>query len=192
MTAPRILVLGHSFIHRLQAFIVRSNLIPNNFSLDSAVIRLYGVGGRTVAKVVAYDLDVVRSFKPDIVILQLGTNDLVAQAPQTVGSSIEELVRLLHDDLGVQYIGVCQVLRRCPPPVRVTDFNTRVQKLHRYLQVVLGPLPFCFYWKHIGFWNPSSNLFLRDGVHLNDLGLFRFHRSLRGAVLKSLSLLRGL
>ena len=32
----------------------------------------HGVGGRTIAKVVKYDLGVVKDFGPDIIILQLG------------------------------------------------------------------------------------------------------------------------
>lgn len=98
---------------------------------------------------------------------------------------------MLNQEFGVRVIGVCQVLRRSPPPSKLPDFNSRVLKLHRYLKVVLEPLPFCFYWRHIGFWNPSRNVYLKDGVHLNVLGSIKLYRSYRGAVLKSLSLLHG-
>ena len=50
-----------------------------------------------MAKTLQYDLPVVASFAPDIVILQLGTNGLSRLDPLVVGSSIEELVRILHD-----------------------------------------------------------------------------------------------
>ena len=39
-------------------------------------------------------------FRPDIVFLQIGTNDLAQRgmSPLSVGSAIEDFVRLLHDE----------------------------------------------------------------------------------------------
>lgn len=51
------------------------------------------------------------------------------------------------------------------------------------LTLVYDPLLFAH-----GFWNPSHNVYLKDGVHLNVLGSITLYRSYRGAVLKSLSL----
>ena len=75
----RVLILGHSFIRRLREFIsTHSDDFYVNFSLAASVVtRWHGVGGRTVAKTLQFDLLVVSSFRPDIVILQLGSNDLV-------------------------------------------------------------------------------------------------------------------
>ena len=50
----------------------------------------------------------VASFAPDVVILQLGSNDLSRLDPLVVGSSIEELVIMLHDTYNVKLISVCQ------------------------------------------------------------------------------------
>ena len=38
------------------------------------------------------------------------------------------------------------------------------------------------------FWRPTQNFYARDGVHLNSFGQKKYHRSLRGAILRSLSL----
>ena len=72
-----------------------------------ATFKWRGVGGRTVAKTLQYDLPVVASSTPDIVILQLGTNDLSRLDPLVVASSIEELVTILHDTYNVELICVC-------------------------------------------------------------------------------------
>ena len=72
--------------------------LNHQFLLNNvATFKWHGVGGGIVAKTLQYDLPVVASFAPDIVILQLGTNGLSRLDPLVVGSSIEELVRILHD-----------------------------------------------------------------------------------------------
>ena len=53
---------------------------------------------------------------------------------------------------------------------------------------VLEPLPFCYYWRHRGFWKSKSELYLPEGVHLNNLGNYKFMHSIRGAVLQALKL----
>ena len=64
-------------------------MITLHFLLNNvATFKWRGVGGRTVAKTLQYDLPVVASSAPDIVILQLGTNDLSRLDPLVVASSI--------------------------------------------------------------------------------------------------------
>ena len=112
MSTPRALILGHSFVHHLSSFLSHSNIYSHNLGLkDVAEIALLGVGGRTVAKVEKFNLSFVRAWKPDIVILKLGTNDLITFHPESVGSSLEELVQLLYEDCSVNVIGVCQVIK---------------------------------------------------------------------------------
>jgi hypothetical protein len=64
-------------------------------------IKLHGIGGQTVDKLVKYDFGYVQKFQPNIVILEVGTNDLPLMKPETVGSKIDDLVHLL---LGVTSI----------------------------------------------------------------------------------------
>ena len=59
------------------------------------MIHLHGVGGRTVKKLRLSDLGVVSALKADVIILEIGTNDLVANRPKVVGSEIDDLVQLL-------------------------------------------------------------------------------------------------
>ena len=53
MAPVRVLILGHSFIHRLHTFLFRNfnAQIAKNLSLpDDLLIRWHGIGGRTVLK----------------------------------------------------------------------------------------------------------------------------------------------
>ena len=66
MGTPRVLILGHSFNRRLHGFI-ESN--PGHLDLafrlkSSALISWHGVGGRTVAKTVKFDLRTHPSLVP--------------------------------------------------------------------------------------------------------------------------------
>ena len=167
MGEPRVLILGHSFIRRLNSFITDSTQLDHRFMIhEAAQFKWHGVGGRTVEKTIRCDLHVVESFAPHIVILQLGTNDLSHLDPLVAASAIEDLVGILYENDAA--------------------FNARVKALTKYLKVLLEPIPYCFFWGHRGFWNTSQRYFARDGVHLNKRGHYKYYRSLRGAVLKSL------
>ena len=106
---PTVLILGHSFVRRLSSDL-RSNFdarAAEHFNLlGDAVIHLHGVGGRTVKKLRLYDLGVVSALKPDAIILEIGTNDLVANRPEVVGSEIDDLVQLLLQLYSARIIGV--------------------------------------------------------------------------------------
>lgn len=172
---PKALILGHSFVKRLSRDIItgfdpRMDLA---FGLEGSVsVRLSGVGGRTVDKLRRFDLDRIRSFAPDIVILELGTNDLSALAPEIVGSAIDDLVHLLQDSFSVRAIGWC-----CVIPRGIS------------YPVVFDPVPRVFCWRHSVFNHPAKDLYLANGVHLNFAGQYYLYRSYRGAILRALSLL---
>ena len=130
----------------------------------SVTIHWHGVGGRTIDKVRRFDLTELERFKPDVVFLQIGTNDLTRRrsSPASVGSVIEDFVCLLHHEYGVSLVCVGQTVKRHP----VGTFNANVQILTQYLQGVLEPLPFAKNWTHRGFWRASSSYLSYDGVHL--------------------------
>ena len=119
---PRVLILGHSFIRRLQKF-MEHHIGYLDLSLQitaSADIAWHGIGGRTVAKTVKFNLHVVRSTRPDIVIVQVGTNDLPFQSPLQVGS--KEII-----NWKVAY----QTSFQCTKSSKLITFNFKL--LHRRL-----------------------------------------------------------
>jgi len=127
-----------------------------------ATFKWHDVGGRTVAKMLQFDLPVVTSIAPDIVILQLGTNDLSRLDPLVVGSSIKELVTILHDTYNVKLICVCQTLLGSDPV-----FNTRVRAFNKYVQTFLKALPYVFFWDIEAF-----GMHLRDSIGRGNISFF--------------------
>ena len=137
MAKPRVLVLEDSLIRLLRLFLSRDS---HHFSVEfkfshRAFIKWYGVDGLTVSKTLQLNLNVVASFRPEIVIMQLGSNDLADSDPLHVGSAIDDFVRLLHDTYGVTVVCVCQTIIR----QGVVVFNRKAKLLTKYLRVVLLP-----------------------------------------------------
>ena len=96
MVKQRVLIIGHSFVHRLKMFVQKKRHMQAFSSLSGIEdIYFHGVGGRTIAKFRKFDFNVVRQLVPDVIILELGSNDLAELSPQTVGSELESLVREL-------------------------------------------------------------------------------------------------
>ena len=94
---PRALVLGHSFVRRLKDFAAQNHSDgPYDLNLrlsNVCSIIFLGIGGRTVDKLIRNDLDKIRSAAPNIVVLELGSNDLCDKGsdPETIALSIVAL-----------------------------------------------------------------------------------------------------
>lgn len=108
----------------------------------------------------------VSRISPDIVILEIGTNDLSHSNPGVVDSEIEELVHLLLQTFPVPVVGVCHVTPRNDN----SNFNAKALVLNQYVRVVLDDMSSVFCWTHKGFSTPSQTRFLPDGVHFNRIG----------------------
>ena len=78
---------------------------------------------------------------PDIVIIQLGFNNLTSKTALRIGSSIDDFVMLLHNVYHVKVICVCQTIMRQDQ----SAFNRKAKLLTRYLQVVLEPVPYAYF-----------------------------------------------
>ena len=160
---------------------LRANFYPRadpKFKLcGTASVYLHSVGGRTVAKLTVFDLSVVQDLALYIVILEVGTNDLVNLSPEVVGSEIEDLVRLLSDSYSVRVVGVCHVIPRGASSSEAPLFARQALLLKHYSEVVLDSIPQVFCWTHQS---------LPDGVHGNPAGQYHLYPSYRGAILHAL------
>ena len=96
------------------------------------------------------DLPLISRSKPDIVILEIGANDLAILQPETVGLAIEELARCLVTDFEMKTVAVRQVILRGLPYPDFESFNESVKVLNSYLSTTLN-FPRVLCWKHKGF-----------------------------------------
>ena len=115
---PCALLVGHSFVRRTTEFIERNQedgSYTHTFGLESTcTVKTIGTGGRTVDKLIKYDLQDIRDTAPNVVILDIGSNDLCDEQsdPDTVALSIIALVEILIKDLKLRCLVLCQVLPR--------------------------------------------------------------------------------
>ncbi len=194
LKTPTVLILGHSFVARLKGDLAAGfdSRADPNFNLNgTAFVHMFGKGGRTVAKLRDQDLPVVTSLAPDVVILEIGTNDLSRLGPEVVASEIEVLVSSLREKYSVRVIGVCQVIPRGESYAGFESFNDKVPVLNQCVCALLEDIDNVFCWYHKGFSNPSNAPLIHDGVHLDARGQYNLYRSYRGAILRALEILHA-
>ena len=129
--------------------------------------------------VVKYDLQSVHKYKPDIVILELGTNDLLTHAPEVVGTKIDDLVHaLIKAHIVIQRSGCWGVPGYKPQ----YSFCTRIGHWlllplfcgNIYPWSLLGKMGS---WVHREFFRTDRALLSSDGVHCNAQGQYCLYRS---------------
>ena len=178
---PNVLVFGHSFVRRLNDDLNNGfdSRAKQNFNLDASDLGVYvslkGTGGRLVEKVFKYDISFLKSCKPDIVVLEIGTNDFSNLSLEVVGSRIDDLVRYMLDKLNIKVIAVCEVIDRHIPHSDAPDhafINAKASILRQYLSVFLANEPGVFLWDHRKFDNGRIDLLSLDGVHCNPQGQY--------------------
>ena len=181
---PKALIIGHSFVRRLNSDLER-NFDPRadiHFGLDQSMdVFLQDIGGLTVSQLRGRCSRPVRDVSPDILLLEIGTNDLGNIPPEIVGSNIYDLVEFAHSTLGVPMVGVSLVIPHRLHESGLPDsaFNSLAEKLNHYLSVVLDDMPFVFVWRHKELESLHRAVLLPDGVHLNQHGQYLLYWSCR-------------
>ena len=185
-----VLVIGDSFIRRLQQFEHETYGNYHNLGLlfDVAHVNWIGRGGLTVPSLRSRYLGAIRTLAPDVVVIQVGSNDLCdpQNSAALVSADIQFLVQNLHS-YGVAEVIICQVLNRhgngVPDGISPQDYNLRVSNFNATTRAALSSYPSSRYWHHRGLWNNHCPVISRDGTHLNRFGNCLFYRSIRGAIL---------
>lgn len=143
MQAPKshILVLGHSFIRRLQDAI-NSDSFPNlvtNFGLSQCEVHFVTMGGWTISdyrRFVAQVQSALPRVRFQAAIIQLGGNDLchVTCRPLELASKMEDFCQWLKNELGIQSIHICDICSRPNPRgVSPSEYEEKRLAVIRYL-----------------------------------------------------------
>lgn len=182
---PRTLIMGHSFVRRFKHFVTTptDKRVALDLSLrEKCQVHIHGIGGRTISKLIKFDLGQIQAIKPQLIVLELGTNDLSNPkiSPDALAAEMISLVNLLHYEFHVNFIIVCQIINRNSSNV---IFNESVLLYNVALTNLTKPLKFAYLWKHKGLIHPTKSILARDGVHLNKAGEYILYRSYRGAIL---------
>ena len=158
---------------------------------SSGDVSLKGIGSRTVDKVFAHDIEWLKGSKPDILILELGTNNLSCLPPKVIGSRIHDLACFLWNEVRISIVGVCQVVDRNIPGLSNPDiaFRAKADKLLQFLSVVLVDEKGIFVWQHREFLKSRWRLLCSDGVHCNLAGQYRLYHSIVYIIASQLPLL---
>lgn len=187
---PRAMILGHSFVRRLDDYIRRSRpsrTIKRSFNVEEKCqVSILGIGGRTVEKIIQNDLGQIRTISPRIIVLEIGSNDL-CDTKDTVASIVNRIVDFvyrLHQDFSVEMVMLCQVIPRRSEPFN--GYNQAVLDFNKGITDALSAVTFAKTWRHRGLYCPPSNIYTRDGIHLNENGNKALYRSYRGAILYAL------
>lgn len=187
---PVVLVLGHSYISRLNKFIDCDPLRANLALEKSAVLSfMIDVGHDQPGNVfsASSQLDLVWELSPDAVVLDLGSNDLcdgTATSESTVLAIVDLALRIGRIP-GVRHVLVCSIIPRLYVPQWKPNFNSNVHDTNRMLAKFLEGLPNVHFWRHRSFALNHNKLFSHDGFHFNEAGMLRYYRSIRGAVMKA-------
>lgn len=188
-TARRVLILGHSFVRRLEDFSQSEEGWLNlGFDVTDIDLSFIGIGGGTIRRgtkciVNKGHMDAINVIQPHAIYLQIGGNDLSNYdcKPATLSKDIMAYADFLLQGYGVQHVIIGQLLprfsRRCP-----SDYNQKVIEVNSELIRLCSQSCDVSFWHHRGFWKDTRLLIDRDGVHLNKRGLLKYAKSVRASI----------
>ncbi|XP_062613677.1 uncharacterized protein LOC134275411 [Saccostrea cucullata] len=190
----KVLVVGHSFIRRLERSLGQIEGCFNNLGLDLSLctVYFYGIsGGRLDSlEVDSVFIEKLRTYGPDIIVIQLGGNDMsmTAVRPEVFACRLIEWVSSLTSRFCfIKNIVVCELFIRAKPrQVSVEMYESKRRIVNQMLKDMLEDYPNLTFWRHLRLMQSPLAILCGDGVHLSVIGTKKFYRSLRLAVLHAI------
>lgn len=191
-----VLLLGHSYVHRLADF-VRASQNPqvehdfglNSHFLDKFNVSFHGIGGARVATIHSDVHTILAQYSAyyDVVVLQLGGNDINRNSnAELIAHDIVNLAVDINATGRVNQVVVSQLFFREKP--RCDVYNAVAYDVNGHLVRTLGKASYrkqgMSFWKHRGFSRPEFTTSHRDGVHLNADGQWKFYQSVKSAFIQ--------
>ena len=188
-----VLVIGSSHVNRLQQYI-NNHLASDNFNLNGHdTVYLFGISGGRIKNnnhCLSWENEIIWA-SPNRVLVQIGGNDL--DCGEADFSLAEEIILRIISVCStylsrhtVEHATVMQLLPRTRTRnCTVAWYNNLVCHANTFLKEQIKSVPALHYWNISGVKNTTVNIF-QDGVHFNQIGLQRYYRNVRGAIIQSL------
>jgi hypothetical protein len=198
---PVVLVLGHSFVRRLVKFTQnRTESTATDMGLrDSCTVVYHGISGGRLSHLWD-EIDFIANLSPQIVILDVGTNDLASSSsPGNLANAILAFANHLHVQCKVRVIYIAHIFPRAPHAARTPpDFNERAHTYNAALKSLCTDSHttiFSFYFT--GLIENWPAYLLHDGVHLSiappygfsHSGTYKYFRAIKTCVVFALRML---
>ena len=194
---PSVLVLGHSFVRRMRDYLYYFQ----NMDLGLAQIghiTYHGVGGHTVFDLWD-EISFIDAMNPDILLLEIGSNDLSFNLtqPAVLVDELLKFVWLIKQRCSISQVAIFQVFYRSQaykPRRKQRDFMEYNQAVYMFNDILYERL--CcpsfqamgvHYHKLKGIWNPFEVYLRSDGVHLNQNGMKKHAHHYKQAIILSAS-----
>ena len=155
---PKIAVIGHSFIKRLARDIRDRSItdLKQNLNLSQCDIKFCWSGGWEVLDFVRFDNVIapfLRSYRPNVVVLQVGGNDVntSGQTVQTISiaGALDELAMRLLNTFGVSSVYIGEIFtRKRLTNISPENYATRRTETMRYLTTMVQHEPRIRLWFH--------------------------------------------
>ena len=191
-----VLLYGHSFVTHLKDYVVSLPPYMWNLGMDPEKARVgyKGLGGAKLDRLRApANLDELQRLRPEVVVIEAGTNDLAHEHLLPV-HVCDEMMNLVRDiiDCQVREVIVGQVILRGERGMEraVWDFEQKVYEYNHRIEDALQFQPRASFWHHRNLWDVDLEAHLEDGTHLNSLGHKKLYRSIRGAVQSTVNRIR--
>ena len=170
-------------------------------------MRMLGKGGKTIGDLVRRDIPVIQGYRPDILILLLGDNDIRCDtSAEEIANHLIALASQLYMGGHVSRIVLCQMMprsRRAPRAAQhrmggvtrknadryLLSYGQQAQEANRLLKEAASSSRFLTFWDHnkkfrfIEDGQSQEGKFAADGIHLAPRGQYQLYKSLRGALL---------
>ena len=183
-TPVKVLVLGHSFVRRLQDHLRRSSQPAFGLRPAGHTVHFWGVGGLRFPQLLR-GMRVACAPGYDVVLLDFGTNDLAAGcSAELLVDQVLAVTDTLLESYGVKHVIIMEVFPRtdgryrCPP-----GFNVEARRYNLLLRERLAACPRTHLHHHKGLVDNWPQ-YVADGVHLNAAGMMKYTKSVRRAILK--------
>ncbi|CAH1802626.1 unnamed protein product [Owenia fusiformis] len=202
MAAVKTLIFGQSFIYWLRNFTEKSS---PNFKLNASEfeIECQGIRGGVLLTsssqnkkkhLLPHLYKQISTLAPELIYLQMGENDIdiPGSDPERIANAIISVGNYLLQHEFVKCVSIGLLFHRIHPST--SDYNKKVDKVNEYIWHLLGkPAKKCNF--HLAreqimiFPNKGLNLHglknqtIWDGIHLNDIGLQRFHDNLKRSLI---------